>query len=55
MRLIKRENAVVLPDHTKIKLLNSDNENFKNIHCLERIPYIEDNFYGTVYTRNNGA
>lgn len=55
MRLMRRENTVVLPDHSDIDLTNSKNENFKNSRCLERIHYIEDNFYGTVYTRNNGA
>lgn len=52
---MKRKNTVVLPDHSGIELPNSNNENFKNSRCLERIHYTEDIFYGTVYTRNNGA
>lgn len=52
---MKWENTVVLPDHSEIELPSSNNKNFKKSRCLERIHYIEDNFYGTVYTRNNGA
>jgi len=55
MRLMKRENTVVLPGHSKIELPNNDNEDFMNSRSLERIHYIEDNRYGTVYTCNNGA
>jgi hypothetical protein len=49
------EGAVVLPNHSATNIRNSNNETFKNTCCCERTHYIEDNHYGRVYTRNNGA